>query len=80
MFRLAAGLVGLWLVFGGALGLYDAWGRGAGGGGRRRARGGDPLGGGLLPVGARKPPPRGGTSGGVVAAVLSRFAETGKSM
>lgn len=80
LFRLAAGLVGLWLVFGGALGLYDAWGRGAGGGGRRRAWGGDPLGGGLLPVGARKPPPRGGTSGGVVAAVLSRFAETGKSM
>lgn len=80
LFRLAAGLVGLWLVLGGALGLWDAWGRGAGGGGRRRGRTGDPLGGGLLPVGARKPPPRGGASGGVVAAVLSQFAETGKSM
>lgn len=80
LFRLAVGLVGLWLVLGGALGLWDAWGRGAGGGGRRRARGGDPLGGGLLPVGGRKPPPRGGVSGGVVAAVLSQFAETGKSM
>ncbi|GAB0495789.1 hypothetical protein MMPV_007094 [Pyropia vietnamensis] len=80
LFRLVAGLVGLWLVLGGALGLWDAWGRGTGGLGRRHTRGVDPLGGGLLPVGSRKPPPRGGANGGVVAAVLSQFAETGKSM